>query len=118
MTSYTYFNQDKEFGKIISQFIGYIDKNISLRRYHLIESWGIKVNPNGETVEHDHAGSLWSGVLYLHDHEQTLYFPEIDQKVKPEKGSFALFSGFLRHKAITNHTDKIKYGISFNFIYS
>jgi len=118
MTSYTYFNHDEEFGKIISQFIAYVDKNISLRHYYLTDSWGIKVSPNGETVEHDHASSLWSGVIYLHDHEQTLYFPEIDQTIKPEKGSFALFNGFLKHKAIKNHTNKIKYGISFNFICS
>tara|TARA_Y100001972_G_scaffold126073_1_gene178866 strand:- start:2127 stop:2651 length:525 start_codon:yes stop_codon:yes gene_type:complete len=115
MTSYTYFNDDEEFGKIVSQFITYVDRNMSLRKYCLLDSWGIKCNLSGETLEHDHLPSLWSGVLYLNSHKQVLNFPEINQSVKPEKGSFALFSSFLKHKTSINETKEIKYGLSFNF---
>ncbi len=79
---------------------------------------GCKMNSGGRTVEHNHSPGLWSGVLYLNDHEQTLDFTEINQKIKPQKGAFALFSSFLKHEAKRNLTGGVKYGISFNFISS
>ena len=115
MTSWTYFNHDEQFGKIITHFINYVDNNISLPQYCLRDSWGLKVSLNGKTVEHDHSANIWSGVLYLNDHEQVLEFTEINQTIKPNKGTFALFSASLKHKANTNTTNNIKYGISFNF---
>ena len=46
---------------------------------------------------------------------QELIFPQINQKVKPEKGKFVVFSSELRHKTNRNNSDKNKYALSFNF---
>ena len=59
--------------------------------------------------------SYLSGVLYLHDHSQKLYFPDIKQEITPTTGRFVLFSSFLNHYTKRNLEDKEKYAISFNF---
>lgn len=114
MTSWSYFNQDEKFLKILNKFIFYIDKNISLPAYRLSESWGYNISTENQTSEHDHRPHIWSGVLYLNKHNQTLDFREISKKVKPEKGKFALFSGFLKHQSLTHYEKDNKWGISFN----
>jgi len=113
MTSYNYFNQDKKFIEIIQKFIKYVDDRIKLFPYFLKDSWGFCVKNPGRTKLHNHP-FMFSGVLYLNDHNQTLDFPSINRKVKPKKGKFVLFSSFLLHEAKTNKDKKIKYGISFN----
>ena len=90
---------------------------IDLPKYLLKDSWGFSLEKNNITKTHTHLPCLWSGVLYLNSHQQILNFPEINKKVKPEKGKFALFSSFLKHGCVENSSKKIKWGISFNFGY-
>ena len=117
MTSYSFFNKDKEFLKILFQFFDIIDEDKRTEGYILNSSWGIKNNFSHYTKEHNHEGSYFAGVIYLNSHTQLLEFPEINEVVKPEIGAFAVFSSFLKHKCRRNVTDKIKYALSFNCNY-
>ena len=114
MTSFRYFNNDIEFLKILFPIFDFIDEDIDVRRYSLEDSWGIKNNISSYTTMHDHLGSYISGAIYLNSHDQLLEFPEINEKVKPEIGSFVIFTSFLKHGCKRNLTNKTKYGISFN----
>ena len=114
MTSFTYFNNDPEFLNILSTFIDYVDNHVDFQAYHLADSWGFSCSSGARTVKHNHRGSEWSGVLYLNSHAQTLDFNDINEKVKPEPGAFALFSSFLDHEAKIHRLSTSKWGISFN----
>ena len=92
MTSWNYFNEDSEFLKIMGNLIKYVDTHISFPKYNIKDSWGFCVSSGNHTAEHDHVPTLWSGVIYLNEHTQTLDFNQINKRVKPEKGKFALFS--------------------------
>jgi len=115
MTPWDFFVNDKKFIQIIINFVDYIDKNYNMVSYKLHEAWGIQVKPNEKTNFHTHYQTLWSGVLYLNSSKQNLIFPDIKEEVKPEPGSFALFSNFLNHGCERNKEDFSKFGISFNF---
>lgn len=114
MTDFNYFNKDENFLKILQKFIYYIDDNYDLNKYTLQDSWGMEVRKNEHTLFHAHSENLWAGVLYLNSSSQELIFEEINEKIKPEKGSFALFSSFLQHGCYRNKDDHSKFGISFN----
>ena len=115
MTSWEYFLQDMYFLDIINKFIIHVDDNNELPNYHLSAAWGFGLKKGDFTKIHDHKSSVWSGVIYFNDHNQTLDFDEINVKVKPEKGKFALFSSFLKHKSCKHFENNTKWGISFNF---
>jgi hypothetical protein len=115
MTSFDYLINDKEFLNILKPMIQYIDRHTSFTKYTLSDAWGFQSSKGAETTRHDHRGNEWSGVIYLNNHEQTLDFDEIDISVKPEPGSFALFSSFLSHGAKQHNFSNTKFGISFNF---
>ena len=114
MTGWTYFNTDPEFLKIINIIIDYVDIHFTFPEYYLADSWGVSCSYGAKTSEHNHRASEWSGVIYLNSHEQTLDFPQINEKIKPEPGAFAIFSPFLLHKADKHKYKKTKYGLSFN----
>tara|TARA_R100000329_G_C7520214_1_gene183417 strand:+ start:87 stop:599 length:513 start_codon:yes stop_codon:yes gene_type:complete len=114
MTPWEHFCKDEQFIKLLHKFIDLIDENIKLPSYNLRDSWGFCVNKGGFTKFHSHGNNVWSGVLYLNEHDQTLDFPEINQKVKPEKGKFVLFSSFLNHGCKIHRCENSKLGISFN----
>jgi hypothetical protein len=118
MTSFTYFNQDKEFLKLLWQIFDVVDKDMPKTTYKLIESWGLVNGLSHYTKFHNHRGCYFSGVIYLNKHAQVLEFPEIKEEVKPEEGSFAIFSSFLKHGCSKrSQEEKPKYGISFNCNY-
>ena len=114
MTSWIYFNEDIHFIEIMQKFNNYVDDNYNIQKYYLLDSWGFCVGKNEHTKFHSHTRCLWSGVIYLNDSDQTLDFPQINIKVKPEKGKFALFSSFLEHGCKKNLNDSFKWGLSFN----
>ena len=114
MTPWKHFNQDEQFLKILHKFIDLMDENVKLTSYKLEDSWGFCVNQGGYTKFHNHGNAIWSGVIYLNEHNQTLDFPDINQKVKPEKGKFVLFSSFLNHGCKIHRCENPKLGISFN----
>ena len=118
MTSWTFFNDDLEFLKLLWPLYDLIEKEISnLPKFVLKNSWGIRNDLGGYTKSHDHLGFIFSGVIYLNDHNQLLNFPEIDETLKPSIGSFAVFSSFLKHGCVRNLDIKPKYAISFNCSY-
>tara|TARA_R100000664_G_C2740429_1_gene129019 strand:- start:877 stop:1401 length:525 start_codon:yes stop_codon:yes gene_type:complete len=116
MTSWTYFLNDVEFLKLLMPILDKIDelKVSSTVSYYLANAWGLRQSFSDRTVTHAHEPSFLSGVIYLNNSDQHLIFPDINEKIIPKKGSFAIFSSFLKHKAPRNKTFKSKYGISFN----
>ena len=118
MTSFTYFNKDKEFLKLLWQIFDVVDRDMPQTKYKLADSGGWVNGLSHFTKFHNHRGSYFSGVIYLNKHSQVLQFPEIKEEVKPEEGSFAIFSSFLEHGCDRNLEEKLKYGISFNCNYA
>ena len=109
MTTWQYFNNDVEFLKLLWKIFDVIDADDHKYQYLLSESWGIKTGMSHYTKPHGHEGNYFSGVIYFNEHSQILKFPDIKQEIKPEKGSFAIFSSFLKHQCERNTGDKIKY---------
>mgnify|MGYP003674683529 FL=1 len=119
MTEWKFFRGDKKFIEIIFKFLDYLDNNkITKEAYFLKEAWGIKESFGGYTKEHNHFPSYLSGSIYLNNHSQKLYFPDIKKEVEPKKGTFVLFSSFLKHYTNRNNTNKSKYALAFNFDYT
>ena len=118
MTNYKYFNNDIEFLKLVWQIFDVVDQDINSKEYRLEEAWGLKNSLSHYTKDHTHHGCYFSGVIYLNKHSQKLKFPEINQEIEPDIGSFAFFSSFLKHSCQRNLTNKTKYGLSFNCNYN
>ena len=117
MTDFFYFNKDKNFKTVLLQILDYLDQlNFPLKACKLDHSWGIIEKFGDYTQRHDHIPAYFSGNLYLNDHHQKLYFPEIKQEITPKKGRFVIFSSFLLHHTKRNLRDTAKYAIAFNFI--
>ena len=115
-TEWKFFNNDKKFLTLLFQINDYLENlNIKLCGYHLKEAWGLIENFGEYTKKHDHLPAYLSGSLYINDHYQKLYFPEINQEITPQKGRFVIFSSFLQHYTKRNLRDMLKYAISFNF---
>lgn len=115
VTPWFYFSKDKNFIYLVNQLIDYVEiKKITTAAYTLLEAWGIKETFADFTQQHSHTPNYLSGVIYLNDHPQKLYFPEINQEITPKPGRFAIFSSFLQHQTKRNIKHKSKYAISFN----
>jgi hypothetical protein len=117
MTSWKYFNTDKEFFKLLHPMMNYFEKNNLTNKGYLIEdSWGIKETFGHFTQSHNHRESLWSGVIYLSNVDQSLIFKDINEEVEAKVGNFAIFSAFLNHETKNRICDgQVKYGMAFNF---
>ena len=114
MTPYKFFIGDRNFQKPLFELIDFVDQNFNYVNYHCEDAWGFEVRQREKTTYHNHRGSLWSGVIYLNSSTQLLRFPEINEEIKPEIGSFAIFSSFLKHGCEKNTDDHSKFGLSFN----
>ena len=116
-TDRTFFNRDKNFEIILGQMLDYLENtHFPVEPCHLDSSWGLIEKLGDVTKRHHHGRSYFSGVLYLNNHHQKLYFPEINEEVTPKKGRAVIFSSFLKHHTKRNMRDTPKYAISFNFI--
>ena len=114
-TAWQFFNKDENFGIFLFQMIDYLEGlDLELPKFYLHEAWGLIETFGGHTKKHGHAPYYLSGVLYLNDHHQKLFFPEINQEITPKKGRFVVFSSFLKHYTERNTQHKAKYAISFN----
>jgi len=114
MTKWDYFAKNNNFKKAIEPIIKFLDKNYTFPEFYIKDAWGIEIRPHEKTVFHNHHESIWSGIIYLNQCDQPLEFPEIGQEIKPEKGSFGIFSSFLNHGCKRNNDNISKFGISFN----
>ena len=114
-TDWTFFTTDNQFIVLLLQIIDHLETlDTPLKKFILAEAWGLIENFGDYTRKHAHEPFYLSGVLYLNDHPQKLYFPEINQEITPKKGRFVLFSSFLLHQTKRNLKHKSKYAISFN----
>lgn len=118
-TIWDFFLNDKEFSRIMFYVLNYIDgiPGTKLKGY-LSEAWGLKQDLGDFTIEHTHQPNSMSGIIYLNDHEQKIFFPEINQEVTPTSGKVLLFSPFLKHSTKRNLSNISKYAISFNFSFA
>ena len=115
-TDWEFFNKDKEFHILLSQLIDHLETlTIDLQRFFLRNAWGLIEGLGEHTQRHHHQPNYISGAIYINDHPQKLYFPDIKQAITPKKGRFVLFSSFLSHHTKRNLIEKEKYAISFNF---
>ena len=115
-TDWNFFNKDKNFGILIGQILDHLERmNLELESCHLQDAWGLIEKFGDFTAKHNHGSSYFSGVIYLNDHHQKLYFPEINEEVTPKKGRAVIFSSFLQHYTKRNLRDTAKYALSFNF---
>jgi hypothetical protein len=115
-THWKFFNSDKTFLASLLQLIDYVEElDLKLEKFYLADSWGLIEEFGNYTRKHIHGPSYLSGILYLNDHYQKLYFPEIKQEIVPQEGRFVLFSSFLTHYTKRNLKNLKKYAISFNF---
>jgi hypothetical protein len=115
MTNWKFFNNDLEFLKLLWPIYDLLEKEISkLPGFTLADSWGLRNDLGNYTKSHTHLGSIFSGVIYLNNHDQLLNFPEIDESLKPSIGSFAVFSSFLKHNCLRSLDIRPKYALSFN----
>jgi hypothetical protein len=118
-TEWKFFNKDEQFMALLLQMVDHLEGlNIELDGFYLEDAWGLIEKFGDYTKQHNHGSSYLSGVLYLNDHPQKLYFPTIQQEIIPRKGRFVLFSSFLIHYTKRNLKHKDKYAISFNFNYT
>ncbi|HAT64776.1 MAG TPA: hypothetical protein DCS66_09260 [Flavobacteriaceae bacterium] len=118
-TGWKFFNNDKNFVKLMTQVLDYLEhSSLNLEPCHLESSWGIIEGFGEFTKKHNHNPNYFSGVLYLHNHSQKLYFPEINQETTPAEGRVVLFSSFLKHYTKRNLEDAARYAVSFNFFYN
>ena len=116
MTPYNFFVNDEKFIKEIAHpLMDYVDENYKQISYSLRDAWGFELRPREKTIFHDHHEALWSAVVYLNDCEQNLEFKDIEQKCKPQKGAFCIFSSFLSHGCKKNTDTISKFGMSLNF---
>tara|TARA_R100000664_G_C2740797_1_gene129316 strand:- start:893 stop:1435 length:543 start_codon:yes stop_codon:yes gene_type:complete len=116
MTSWTYFNKNEHLNDILSKCLDVFDLDFKLPSSFLAESWGIKMNKNAFTKEHDHAACSMSGVLYLNTLKNCfLEFPELNYKTEIIKNKIILFSSSLLHKTKRISSNYPKYAVAFNF---
>jgi hypothetical protein len=114
MTSWNYFNEDFQFRIILCEIFDKLDSIKFIKSYNFCECWGLKEGIGNRTKLHAHLPNYISGVIYLNDHSQKLYFPEINEEITPEEGKIVIFSSFLNHKTDRNIFNKPKYALSFN----
>jgi hypothetical protein len=114
MTSWNFFNEDDEFLNVLIKIFDMFDVENLIEKSVLKESWGIKLSKGNFTKAHDHKESVLSGVLYLNDSDQELFFPELQISVKPKVGKVIVFSGILKHYTNRIYDDSSKYAIAFN----
>ncbi len=115
MTSWDHFVKNQYFLSLVKTGTNYLDEHISLTSCYLRDAWGTKVGYNDRIREHHHYGCIISGVLYLQDSDQELYFRELDISIAPKKGKLILFSPLLRHGTKSSLSKKPRYSIAFNY---
>jgi len=116
MTPWDYFANDKNFLSLIKTGVNYLDENINLVACYLRDAWGTRIDYNDRVREHDHWGCIISGVLYLQNNGQDLYFKELNISIKPKKGKLLLFSPMLKHSTKFSLDKKPRYSIAFNYV--
>jgi len=115
MTAWDYFNNNTCFKKILIEAFNEIENIFNFPECALCEAWGIKIEEGEKTNLHNHFERALSGILYLNKSDLPIKFPEIKVEIKPEEGTFLLFSGLLKHGTSRSKFSNPKYAIPFNF---
>lgn len=113
MTSFKYFNNNKNFEK----FIRYVEpcfKKVSRHDLQIHDSWGNILEADDYVRPHDHVASLLSGILYLSNGEGT-HFHDFNKYITAEEGKFVLFDPIITHEVKPSKLRQKRYSIAFNF---
>lgn len=104
------------------------------QKLKISDAWLTKTNFGGNTLTHMHSLSLFSGLLYLTDHErsETVFYVdnpfeknygifkavlkkrEYSYSSKPKKGKLLIWDSHLNHKINTHNDQKTRYTLAFN----
>ena len=82
MTDWNYFKKDEKFLPVLKKALIFSPLNHKLE---LIEAWGIKMSPGHFTKIHAHSENNFSGILYLNDADNKIFFPQINLEIQPKK---------------------------------
>ena len=95
--------------KKVQSISNYINKE-----YHIMDAWGIRNDYGDWTQQHRHGQADVSGIIYLNNSKQQLFFPDLDLPIEPKPGRIILWESQLWHEALPNTEKKAKYAIVFN----
>tara|TARA_R100000306_G_C4357151_1_gene133346 strand:+ start:143 stop:679 length:537 start_codon:yes stop_codon:yes gene_type:complete len=113
MTSFKYFNKNKNFLELIELMKPYLKKVIKTD-IALKDSWGNILDKNDYVKMHNHEPAAVSGILYLSEGVPT-HFPLYNKHIEAEVGKLVLFDPLLDHSVPKNKSSKRRYSLSFNF---
>ena len=107
---------------IIDTIVDDMQKVYSKGSLSLINKWGHVHEKNMSTNKHSHGDSDVSAVTYLSAPEGSgfiQFWPnplqESGYSIKPEKGMFLLFPGWIPHSVSRNLSSESRVSLSFNF---
>ena len=82
-----------------------------------MDAWGIKNDYGDWTQQHKHGQADVSGIIYLNNSKQQLFFPDLNLPIEPKPGRVILWESQLWHEALPNNEKKPKYAIVFNLLF-
>ena len=114
MTNWDAFRKDTEFNSIIQKNAFILSNAIGEDSFVLEQAWGIKLTGRQLVRKHKHEKHWLSGVFYLSNTSQELFFEEINLSIKPKVGTFVVFDAHLFHQTRNFVGEDVKYAIAFN----
>ena len=84
MTNWDAFTKDTEFNSIIQKNAFILSNAIGEDSFVLEQAWGIKLTGRQLVRKHKHEKHWLSGVFYLSNTSQELFFEEINLSIKPK----------------------------------
>jgi len=116
MTRWNYFVEDFELLLMLKTGLTHIEKDLPFfPKSKLWNAWGNRISLNDCVKPHNHSIATLSGVFYLNDSNQNLYFDEMDIVIKPKKGKLIFFSPILKHYTKISTSIEPRYSIAFNY---
>jgi uncharacterized protein (TIGR02466 family) len=113
-------------------------------KYYIVDSWFVKIAPGGESIMHDHANSLYSGVVYIDvdnttkggirfqfsnfgvnnfgqvrydlSHKEYNLYNSKYWELYVENGDIFIFPSGLHHQTLKNISNNYRYSFSFNVL--
>ena len=114
MTDWNAFTKDTEFNSVLQKNASILSNSIGEDSFVLEQAWGIKLTGKQLVRKHKHEKHWLSGIFYLSNTSQELFFDEINLSVKSKVGTFVVFDAHLFHQTRYFLGEDVKYAIAFN----
>jgi|TARA_R100001163_G_scaffold65309_2_gene62045 UDP-N-acetyl-D-mannosaminuronic acid transferase (WecB/TagA/CpsF family) len=114
MTKWDAFTKDPEFNAILQKNSSILSNAIGEDTFILEQAWGIRLSGKQLVRKHKHEKHWLSGVFYLSNTSQELFFEELNLSIKPKVGTFIVFDAHLFHQTKNLVGEDVKYAIAFN----